>query len=259
MTALVEHRMEGAVLIATLNAPDRRNAISVAMRTELLEILRSGSEDKACRAIILTGAGDHFCSGGDVKDGAGLPPDPERTRRNGAILHDIARLLAGGPKPTIAAVRGSAFGAGFSLAAGCDHIVAGESARFCAAFGKVGLMADTGLMWSLPQRVGLSLARRLLLTARVVGAVEAKAIGLVEDVVPEGDVLVAALEAAEGLTQLAPLSVAAMKAALAQDHASLEMMLAAEAEWQPKLTLSQDYAEGKAAFRERRPPRFQGI
>jgi 2-(1,2-epoxy-1,2-dihydrophenyl)acetyl-CoA isomerase len=261
MPNVVEHHRDGAVAILTLNAPARRNAISLDTRLRLLELLRQCAADPACRAIVLAGAGGHFCSGGEVKPagGADNAPDPARTRSNIGILHDVVRLLAGGPKPTVAAVQGSAFGAGMSLAAACDHVVVAPSARFCAAFGKVGLMADAGLMWSLPTRIGVSPARNLLLTARIVDAQEAMTLGLADEMAAEGQVLAHGVRAARDLSRLAPLAVAAMKDVMARGPASLESVIAAESDLQPRLTLTQDYVEGRAAFEARRAPRFRGV
>ena len=261
MHQLVESRREDELLIISLNAPERRNAISVEMRIELAKALKDASADPDCRAIILTGGGGHFCSGGELKpvQGVTAAPDPDRTRRNAAILHDIVRVLAAGPKPTVAAVEGYAYGAGLSLAAACDQVVVGGEARFCASFGKIGLIADAGLMWSLPQRVGPSHARDMLLSARVVDAEEALAIGLANQLTPTGEALAAALVAARRMARLAPLALAAMKAVLARGPVSLESVLEAEADIQPRLTLTQDYVEGRSAFRERRAPVFRGV
>jgi 2-(1,2-epoxy-1,2-dihydrophenyl)acetyl-CoA isomerase len=248
-------RRDGAVIL-TLHAPAFRNACSVDMRKALLSYLEEASADAECRFIVLTGAGGHFCSGGRLP--ADAVPDPERTRRNVAVLQRIASILYRGPKPTVAAVEGLAFGAGLSFALACDHLVAGEGARFCASFARVGLMPDTGLAWTLPQRVGAARARNMLLTAREVHGPEALAIGLVDALVPAGEALTQALEAGARYGDVAPLAVAATKRVLGDGHASLEAVLAAEAVEQPQLTLSADYAEGRAAFREKRKPVFGG-
>jgi enoyl-CoA hydratase/carnithine racemase len=247
---------DGAVVL-TLHAPAFRNACSPAMREALLEQLQSASSNDKCRFIVLTGAAGHFCSGGRLS--TDVKPDVERTRRNVGVLQDIARLLHRGPKPTIAAVEGGATGAGFSLAMACDYVVAGEGARFCASFVKVGLLADAGLAWTLPQRIGEARARDLLLTGREVRGQEANALGLVDQLVPEGESLKAALSAGQRYAGVAPLAIAATKRLMGEAHNSLDDVLAAEAREQPQLTLSQDYVEGRAAFREKRPPMFRGI
>lgn len=261
MSEPVLRQQLGEVVQLTLNAPKLRNAISPEMRKQLLDYLREASADKACRAIILTGAEGHFCSGGQLQgaNGAALEPDADRTRRNIAILHDIVRVLSAGAKPTIAAVEGYAYGAGLSLATACDMLVAGAGARFCASFGRIGLMADAGLAWSLPQRVGPARAKEIMLTGRVVEADEAVAIGLANGTVPSGQALERAIAVGQAFVGIAPLAIASMKQVLADGPSGLEDVLQAEIEAQPRLAGSQDYAEGKAAFKERRPPVFRGV
>jgi enoyl-CoA hydratase/carnithine racemase len=247
------------VSILTLNAPEKRNAISAEMREAAIFTLKACIASDECRAIVLTGNNGDFCSGGDVKaTEPDAEPDPLRTRRNSMLLHDVVRLIAVGPKAVVAAVEGCAYGAGVSLAAACDHIVAGQGARFCASFGKVGLMADAGLTWSLVQRVGPVKAKQLLLTARVVETDEALKIGLIDQLVDRGGALEAAIAEAETYASLAPLAVAAMKSALGRGPAPLETMLAIEADLQPMLAMSRDYREGREAFTQRRKPSFRG-
>lgn len=253
----VLREQRGDAVVLTLHAPAFRNACSVEMREALLEHLRLASTDSACRVIILTGAERNFCSGGRLP--ANAKPDPERTRTNVATLQEIARILYRGPKPSVAAVEGFAFGAGFSLAMACDYVVAGEGVRFAASFGKVGLMADAGLAWTLPQRIGAGRGRDLLLTGREVRGEEAQAIGMVDQLVPAGQALEAALVAGLRYSAIAPLALAATKRVLGDGNSSLDAVLAAEAEEQPRLTLSQDYVEGRAAFREKRAAVFRGL
>jgi enoyl-CoA hydratase/carnithine racemase len=261
MSDLVQMERDGDIAIVTLNAPDRRNAVSLDARHLLLRRLQDCASDVTCRGVVLTGAGGHFCSGGEVKAVAGVDagPDPMQTRQNIGVLHDVVRLLAAGPKPTVAAVSGAAYGAGLSLAAACDLVVVGPSARFCASFGKIGLIADAGLMWSLPNRVGLVAAKRLLLTGRVLAAEEALSLGLADEASEEAELMSTAVRAAREISQLAPLSVAAMRHVLANERGSLESVIAAELAMQPMLTLTGDYLEGRTAFKERRAPRFRGL
>lgn len=260
MSEFILQRQQDGIVILTLNAPQLRNAISLEMREALLSHLRDASNDANVRAIVLTGAGGNFCSGGQLQptDGSAPQPDAQRTRRNIAILQDIVRLLSAGPKPTVAAVEGYAYGAGMSLATACDVLVAAGNARFCASFGRIGLMADAGLIWSLPQRVGPACAREIMLTGRSVDAAEAGAIGLANRVVAAGAALEAALDIAGGFTGIAPLAIASMKRVLARGPNSLEDVLHAESDAQPVLALSQDYFEGRAAFKEKRLPVFRG-
>ncbi len=256
----VELQQHDDIAVLTLCAPQRRNAISTAMRVDLRERLRQLAEDDAVRAIVLTGAQGHFCSGGDIAEMAppGQPADPVVGRRRLDILHDVVRLLLAGPPPVVAAVEGSAFGAGMSLALACDWVVASQSAHFAAAFGRIGLVADCGLLWSLPQRVGLPCARDLLLTARTVDADEALRIGLVDAVVPAGGALQAAVHKAASYRGVAPRAIAATKATLARRPASLDELLLIEADVQAPLGLSRDHEEARRAFLEKRAPLFCG-
>ncbi|CAN5625686.1 hypothetical protein BH23PSE1_BH23PSE1_02040 [soil metagenome] len=157
---------QGALAVVTLSEPAKRNALTIPLRQALLAALDELGADPECRAIVLTGAGGAFCSGGDLS--AMRPDDPLGSRRRLAMVHDIVRRIAAGPKPVIAAVEGPAFGACLALAACADIVVADPAARFCASFARLGLMPDAGLLWSLPPRVGLGLARRLIFEAIVV-------------------------------------------------------------------------------------------
>lgn len=246
----------GAARVLTLNRPEARNAIDVPMRERLLGELRRAAGDPGVRAIVLTGAGGTFSAGGDIRSMEGAGPDAVRARL--APVHKAVRLIATCGTPVIAAVEGAAAGLGVSLAAVCDHVVAAEDARFVAAFGKVGLVADGGLLWTLPQRVGMGRAKEMLLFGRTVTAPRAYEIGLADSLVPSGTALDAALELAGEAAALAPLPVAAAKRLLARADHSLKRLLESEREEQAALFGSADFAEGRAAFAARRPPRFEG-
>ncbi|MCP1472338.1 enoyl-CoA hydratase/carnithine racemase [Sphingobium sp. OAS761] len=248
------------VAILTLNDVARLNTLSDEMRAALLAQVEEAMADQDIRVIVITGAGGNFSAGGDMRQMiVSSTPDPTRTRRRLMPLHRMIELVASGPKPVIAAVEGAAFGAGLSLAAVCDFVVAGDGARFGAAFGKIGLASDCGLVWSLPQRVGRTVARDLLFTGRPVLAEEAYRIGIVDRLVPAGTALATALEKAVDYKAVAPLSIAAMKFAFAQGPSSLGEVLALEQQQQPMLSMTADHAEGVAAFREKRPARFTGF
>ena len=157
----------------------------------------------------------------------------------------------------IAAVDGYAYGAGMSLAAACDVVVASPEAKFCCSFSGVGLTADAGLHWSLPARVGYGRARLLIMLGRPIDANDAHSCGLVDEIA-DGPSLPDAIELAEALARRAPLSLAATKAILAVDNASLDDVLAREADAQGRLLTTEDFAEGRMAFFEKRRSRFVG-
>ena len=144
-SGLVSLEFDDGVAVVTMTRAERRNALSVALREMLISALRAAMADERCRAVVLTGAGGHFCAGGDLDDFSldGIDEARERARRG----HVIPRTIATGPKPVVAAVEGSAYGAGLSMAAICDHVVVADDDRLCASFSKVGLMTDYGLMW----------------------------------------------------------------------------------------------------------------
>jgi len=256
---VVTRELQGAACIITLNEPDRLNPMSDAMRAALLAALEAAMADQDVRAVILTGAGGNFTAGADIRQlSSSSTPDPARYRRRLVPLHRMIELVAGGPKPVITAIEGAAFGLGLSIAAASDFVVAGDSARFGAAFGKIGLTADCGLAWSLPQRVDRTYARDIMYTGRPVKAEEAHRIGIVDRLVPAGQALSAALEKVDDYLGVAPLAIAAMKFAFAQGPGPLAETLALEMQQQPMLSMTLDHAEGIAAFREKRLPRFTG-
>jgi len=250
--SLLESR-NGAVAILTLNAPAKRNALTSATRAELADAIDRIERDPGIRAVILTGGPQVFCAGGDLSamEVEGLASARERFR----LLHGIVRVIVKSSKPYLAAVEGWAAGAGFSIALCCDTIVAGTGARFVAAFPKVGLVADAGLLHTLPARVGLGRARQILLYARPVDAGTAHDIGMIDEIAPDGKALERALELAREFDGLAPLSTALTKEYLAR---GVDEVLDWERGNQAALFLTADHAEGKAAFREKRQPHFQG-
>lgn len=247
---LIEER-DGAVLILTLDYPARRNALAMPLRTGLQDALERAMLDRGVRAVLLTGAAGHFCSGGDISGMAvrDALDGRERMRRT----HALVRLLVLGPLPVVAAVEGWCAGAGLSLACACDTIVAAEDARFTAGFGKIGLMADLGLPHTLPARVGQARARQILLHHPQLTAPEAERIGLVDHVVPHGHARDAALERARYLAEQAPAPMAYTKQLLGE---GLDAALEREREYQSMLFLTTDHAEGRAAFLEKRAPSF---
>ncbi len=254
MSDTLTTQRNGTVAILTLNDPTRRNALSMDLRCALRDQLHALGQDSTCRAIVLTGAGGYFCAGGDLA--AMRSDDPAGARVRLGIVQDIIRAIAAGPRPVVAAVEGPAFGAGMALAAASDLVVASEGARFSASFVKLGLMPDAGLLWSLPQRVGAARARALMLSGQVLTGAEAVAQGLADQVCAPDALLPIAIAQAQMLAEGAPLAIAQIKTALARGIDTLEDVLAMERDGQPLLFGSQDFAEGLAAFRDRRKPEF---
>ncbi|GMV01161.1 MAG: enoyl-CoA hydratase/isomerase family protein [Burkholderiaceae bacterium] len=256
----VIEQVDDGIAVLTLNAVARRNALSLEMRESLRERLRNATASRDIRALVLTGAQGTFSAGGDIRKMLipGELPDPMLARQRLDVLHDIVRLLVAGPKPVVAAVEGHAFGAGFSLALACDHVVAAEGASFSAAFGRMGLVADCGLLWTLPQRAGIGCTRDLLLTGRTVDAAEAHRLGIADTLAPKGQALAVALRQARQYLSIAPLAIAATKSALARHPASLDEALSIEADLQASLRVSHDHAEACQAFFARRPAIFRG-
>jgi 2-(1,2-epoxy-1,2-dihydrophenyl)acetyl-CoA isomerase len=252
--------LEDGVCVLTLSAPARKNALSTEVRTELLERLKEYLANAACRAFVLTGAAKTFSAGGDISQMA-TPPgmtSSDYSRMRLGMLHDAVKLIVGGAKPVVAAVEGYAAGAGMSFAAASDFVIAAEDAKFIASFGKIGLIADCGLLWTLPRRVGLSRARDILITARTLTADEALRIGLVDKVVPSGASLQHAIEQCKSYTAVAPLSIAAVKNTYAGDMGDLNELLEQEMVLQGQLRVTEDHQEAREAFLAKRKVQFKG-
>jgi 2-(1,2-epoxy-1,2-dihydrophenyl)acetyl-CoA isomerase len=249
---LIERR--GRIVILTLHNPEKMNAFSQAMRDRLIEILAELNADPQCGAIVLTGSGANFSAGADLSgfEESTVRECRVRLKRGGAVL---MREMIAGAKPLIAAIEGNAYGAGLALACACDHVVAARTAKFCCAFTRVGFLPDMGLMFSLPNRVGMTRARQLIALADVIDAERAERLGLVDDLTETGGALAAALALAERYADSPPMAFEAVKGVFAR---GLEAMIQAEIDLQPMLWLSGDHKEGKQAFAERRRPKFTG-
>jgi enoyl-CoA hydratase/carnithine racemase len=248
---------EGPVAILTLNNPARRNAFALAMREGLMAKLKAalGSADP-CRAIVLTGAGACFCSGGDISEMKQRSPLEYRERNH--LVVDIFRLMVGGPKPLVAAVEGFAMGAGVSLAAACDYVVSADNARYGCAFVKLGLLPDTGLLWSLGQKLGPARAREFMLSGREFDGRRAFELGFANQLVEAGKTREAAIQVAQRFAAMPPLALAMLKTALNDGCETLERAFESEFNLQPVLRRSADHKEAVKAFLEKRKPVFAG-
>jgi 2-(1,2-epoxy-1,2-dihydrophenyl)acetyl-CoA isomerase len=250
--------VDGPVAILTLDRPEALNALTVPLKVALRDALESLAADRAVRTVILTGAGRAFCAGQDLAEREqpdAAPLDVEVRERYNPII----RALRSMGQPVIAAVNGVAAGAGASLAFACDLRIAAEEARFVLAFGRIGLVPDSGATWFLPRLVGPAKAAELTLVGDPVDAAEALRLGLVSKVVPGDQLLSEATALAERVAAGAPLAMALTKEALQRSLTiDLDEALEGEAKLQGIAGASADHAEGLAAFREKRPPRFTG-
>lgn len=248
------------VAVLTLNRPHSLNALTPALQFELLRLVEELAADDAVGAMILTGTGRAFCSGGDVKAMA----EPQSTTIPQQVSNLLARqqvimALRQAPKVTIAAVNGIAMGAGLALAMACDFRIAAEGARFGAAYAKIGLTGDFGISWLLQQEIGAARARTMLLSAEAIDARLALEWGIVGEVVPAHALMETAEALARRYAEGPRLAHAAMKRnLLAVPTASLAEMLVLEAEHLVAAKQTADHKEAIAAFAEKRPPRFVG-
>ncbi|MCX2934431.1 enoyl-CoA hydratase-related protein [Mycobacterium sp. CVI_P3] len=249
---------DGAVRCITINRPERKNALDVETRRQFADLIVESHANPQVRAIVFTGAGGDFCAGADIKKMVRSADGGAAYERIQAA-QEIARVMAEGPKPQIAAVDGAAVGLGMGIALACDYIVAGPSARFAGGFVKVGLCADNGVLFTLPQRVGPARARTMMLLSETVCAEEALRIGLIDKLAESADdVLPTAIDVAATLAAGPPLAITAISQAFNALPATFSDALQWEIELQVPLLCSEDHREAAAAFAEKRAPVFTG-
>lgn len=241
----------------TLNRPDAYNATTDELYQELQHALGVIAADQDVGCVIITGAGKGFCAGADLKARKDDMTPLQRRARHRWILRDILEPLFRLEKPVIAAVNGAAAGAGFNIALACDFVVASDKASFMQAFAKVGLVPDLGGLYLLGRVIGINKAKELCFTARKVPAEEAKALGIVNHVVPHDDLMRTAREIAATIAAGSPTAMAMTKTLLDKStNATLDQMLEFESYAQTIAYLTPEYEEGVQAFREKRAPDF---
>ena len=254
------------VSLITMNRPDKLNAMTSEMVEMLHETLSSVSRNRDTRVVILTGAGRGFCAGLDL-GGYGEAPGYQwngSVERGFAVQKHIASLiprLRSLPQPVISAVNGPASGGGFALVLGSDIRIASTTARFNAAFIRIGLSAcDIGTSWLLPRLIGAARAQELMLTGRLFDSDEALRIGLVTEVVPQEALLESALSKAEEIKQNTPLGVALTKEGMwsALEIPGLQAAIDMENRQQIMASFSDDARETRRARSEGRPATYQG-
>lgn len=254
---LVEKRNGYWLLL--LNRPQRLNAFDAALHAALVGALEGAKADPSCRAVLLAGAGRAFCAGQDLAEPGLTDADVDL----GAVLdrgwNRLIRALRELPKPVVCAVQGTAAGAGASVAFACDITLAAEDAKFAQAFIRIGLIPDSAATWTLPRLVGPARARAMAMLGEPIGGAEAAAMGLIHRAVPAASLMAEAEALCAKLARLPARGLAATKRVLeAAEANSLEQQLALEAEVQRELGRSPDYAEGVAAFQQKRAARFEG-
>jgi 2-(1,2-epoxy-1,2-dihydrophenyl)acetyl-CoA isomerase len=250
----VDVSRDGAVATITLDRPDKLNALDRTTRWELIGALRETADDEGVRAVVLTGSGRAFCVGQDLSAVEELEHADETVAGS---YNPIAQTIAAMPKPVIAAVNGLAVGAGFGLALACDQRLASDTASFSCAFGKVGLVPDTAVSWYLVRELGYTTAFRLAASGRSIPAEEARLLGLLDEVVPAGELAARAAALAHLLATGSAHALALTKKQFrAVGELSFEAALAMEARHQGDAAAHPDHVEGRTAFAEKRPPHW---
>jgi 2-(1,2-epoxy-1,2-dihydrophenyl)acetyl-CoA isomerase len=258
-TSRTATRFEVADQVATLtlDTPHNRNALGTEMKLELTEAVQAVQRDRSIRALVITGAGGQFCSGGDLRNMVASQLDGVAWRSRMQDLHVLVQALITLDRPDIAAVDGAAYGAGFSLALAADFVIATPRARFCMSFMRVGLVPDFGAFHTLPRVVGTQRAKELMLSAREVGAEEALRLGLAMELQPVDALAARAQALARSFVGASATAVSLVKRAVAAGGPDLAALLDLEASAQAVAGTTDAHREAVARFLAKQPAAFQ--
>ncbi len=253
----IELQTDGAVATVTLNRPEKKNAMLLAMRDALADLCEQLNDRPEIRAVVLTGAGTDFCSGADIGEMGmgGLNGSFLRARH----MHKVIRALARVQKPMICATRGVAVGMGFSMALACDLIIASESTRFSQIQKKIALPPDAGGAWFLARQIGVARAKDLAFSARMVAAEEALQLGLVQKVVPDAQLMDEALALAREYAAAPTIALGLAKRMFdVAPTLTLDQFMDLEGSMLPLAVQAEDFREGTQAFKDKRAAQFSG-
>lgn len=253
----VRYAIDDAVAVITIYRPDAMNSFNDELRRDLLAACERAANDRAVRAVVITGEGRSFSAGADLK--GSLDPDKSVEDMLQAEYRPVFESIAAMEKPVIAAVGGSAAGIGMSLALNCDLLVMGDNAFLLSPFTTISLVPDGGLNWLLVHQIGYRRAFQLSIESERISAERCVELGLANKAVPADSLQDEAIQWAKSLAERAPLSIAATKKAMR--HAASESWASTfdvEAPLQQQLRQSSDSAEGVAAFLQKRKPKFTG-
>ena len=254
---VVQVETRGPVALVTLNRAETGNALNLQVAMDLLAAAMTCARNAAVRAVVLSGAGRHFCFGGDLRAfGTRAPGGDDYIRELTTYLHAAISQFVRMDPPVIAAVNGTAAGAGVGLVAMADLAVCGRSAKFNLAYTQAGLTPDAGTTFILPRTLGLKRTMELLLLNRTLTAAEALGWGLVNEVVSEEQLLARALELAEQLAAGASCAYGATKRLIAHSLGAFESQMVLESETIAAHAVGAEAAEGIGAFLEKRKPHF---
>jgi 2-(1,2-epoxy-1,2-dihydrophenyl)acetyl-CoA isomerase len=255
----IRYEARDGVGIVVLNRPEALNALTDDMKRELGERLKAAERDDGVRALVLTGEGRGFCAGEALNEGLLQAAEPPLDRTLRDFYHPVIERMRAMDKPIVAAVNGTAAGAGVSLALAADLRIASDKASFLLAFVRIGLVPDAGSTFFLPRLVGLGKAVEMSMMGDKVDAPEAERIGLVNRVVAADALMEEALKLARRLAQAPTKAIGLMKRAFNRSFgASLENQLSYEADLQAVAARTEDFHEGVKAFLDKRPARFRG-